>query len=102
MNLIDRLEEAMNSDYIQENPDKVIELLVEATVTIKRTTVNMNAFKLGMIRMRERADNSIKEFAEKLEEKLANNMDISCVGYQSVIADINDIVEGMVGEFYVK
>lgn len=39
-----------------------------------------------------------KEFAERLEPKLANNTDISAVGYQSVIDDIENLIKEMVGE----
>lgn len=38
---------------------------------------------------------AIKEFAERIEPKLAHNTDISAVGYQSVIADIQSVVKEM-------
>ena len=38
---------------------------------------------------------AIKEFAERIEPKLANNTDISAVGYQSVIAIIDNLVKEM-------
>lgn len=41
---------------------------------------------------------AIKEFAERLENKLANNTDISAVGYQSVIGDIINIIKEMAGD----
>ena len=41
---------------------------------------------------------AIKEFAERLEPRLANNTDISAVGYQSIIADIRNLVKEMVGD----
>lgn len=43
-------------------------------------------------------EKAVKEFVKKLESKLANNMDISCIGYQSVIGDIDSIVKEMVGK----
>lgn len=41
---------------------------------------------------------AIKEFAERLENKLANNTDISAVGYQSVIGEIINLVKEMAGD----
>lgn len=38
---------------------------------------------------------AIKEFAERIEPELANNTDISAVGYQSVIAIIDGLVKEM-------
>ena len=40
----------------------------------------------------------IKEFAERLEPRLANNTDISAVGYQSIVAEISNLVKEMVGD----
>lgn len=41
----------------------------------------------------EAKNEAINEFAKRLEPKLANNKDISAVGYQSVIADIDSLVK---------
>jgi nitric oxide synthase oxygenase domain/subunit len=38
---------------------------------------------------------TIKEFAERIEPKMANNTDISAIGYQSVIAIIDNLVKEM-------
>ena len=43
---------------------------------------------------RQQAD-AIREFAERISFKLANNTDISCVGYQSIIAEIDATIQEM-------
>ena len=47
-----------------------IDLINRQQAEIERLTVNMNAFGLGMKREKERADNVIKEFAERLTHAL--------------------------------
>ena len=78
------------------------DLINRQKAEIEVRKINMNAFGLGMKREKERADNAraeaIKEFARMLEPKLANNTDISAVGYQSIIAEINNLVKEMVGD----
>ena len=41
---------------------------------------------------------AIGKFAGKLESRLANNTDISAVGYQSILAEIDNLVKEMVGD----
>ena len=41
---------------------------------------------------------TIGKFAGKLESRLANNTDISAVGFQSVVDDIESVLTEMVGE----
>ena len=105
-NILERLEKAMDSQYIQEHPDEIIELLVEVRAELEKAGVEL--YKL-LTQLNVRNDiaymasvNSVKRFAEKLENKLANNTEISAVGYESVVADINNIVKEMVGESYEK
>ena len=100
-NIFERLEKAMDSQYIQENTDEVIELLVEVRAELEKAANDMrsliaqlNVSKDMITIIRE---SSLHRFAKKLEGKLANNTDISAVGYESVVADINNIVKEMVG-----
>lgn len=70
---------------------------------IERLTINMNAFGLGMIREKERADNAVREFAERLKLHSYIVSDESKTGiitrYSVVTANqIDSLVEEMVGE----
>lgn len=79
-----------------------VDLINRLKAENERLTINMNAFGLGMKYEKERADTAraeaIKEFAERIEPKLAHNTDISAVGYHSVIADIQSVVKEMTEE----
>jgi N12 class adenine-specific DNA methylase len=89
--------EALLED-IKSSSNQVIEQQAE----IEKLTINMNAFGLGMKREKERADTiraeAIKEYMKILEEKLSNNVDISNVGYQSIIFDMEQVYKEMVGD----
>ena len=72
------LAEYVDSDYCSNIELSLIkaalDLINRQKAEIERLTINMNAFGLGMIREKERADTAraeaIKEFAERFESKL--------------------------------
>ena len=86
--------EALLED-IQVSSNQVIEQQAE----IEKLTINMNAFGLGMKREKERADTikaeTIKEFADKLKEKIG---DSHFQNYGLAILEIHDLVKEMVGD----
>lgn len=55
----DRIEELPTADVVPKSE-------------VERLTVNMNAFGLGMKAEKERADNAIKEFAERMKAEMRN------------------------------
>lgn len=73
-----------------------LELINQQGETVERLRKSLN------LTQREQYTNGrndgIREFAERIELKLANNTDISAVGYQSVIADIRNVVKEMTEE----
>lgn len=75
---------------ISEIDKKAIDLIKRQQAEIERLNVNMNAFALGMKREKERTDNAIKEFGEKVKEIF--------IGSDELDKTIDDIVKEMVGE----
>ena len=72
--------------------DTVIETFKRQKAEIERLTINMNAFGLGMKREKERADNAIKEFAERLKSRLIT------VTYMNFDDTIDNLVKEMAGD----
>ena len=80
--------------------DEMVEFL---EAEIERLTINMNAFGLGMKQEKERADTiraeAIKEFADRLKEKLVEESYDDWQFFKVVgESEIDDLVKEMAGE----
>lgn len=86
---VERLLESSNK---QQAEIAKLKAMVDAAEEYLQPLPFKNAFDAEIAKTRAEA---IIEFAKKLENKLANNTDISAVGYQSIIADIDNLVKEM-------
>ena len=73
-----------------------LDLINRQKAEIEKLTINMNAFGLGMIREKERADTSkaeaIKEFAERLQDRCDTQE--GCIYSSDIGAVLNEMVGG--------
>lgn len=106
MTLFSRIEKAMDSQYIQEHPDEVIELLVEVKAEFEKAAFDMqNLFAqlnvandmVTMIRIC-----TIYEFSEKLKEILDDFYHSDEDALLDTPDAIDNLVKEMVGEQYGK
>lgn len=67
------------------------------TVLAKLGNMRANDYRAMRDKCKTARAETIQELLDRLEHKLANNADISAVGYQSVIADVNSVVKEMGG-----
>lgn len=94
-------EDGFNLYEVMKN---TLDLINRQKAEIERLTINMNAFGLGMKREKERADNAIKEFAERLKEECSFECDVSlgygrpCYEDAVPIIAIDNLVKEMAGE----
>ena len=106
-NFFERLMAAMDSQYIQEHPDEVIELLVEGRAELEKAANDMRSLIAQLNVARDMTTMvriaTIKEFAERLKAKSKQGKGYLGNVYHSVdVNEIDNLLEGMVGEFYVK
>lgn len=75
--------------------DRLIDLTFELTEDNEAWVADNHDLRIELKTAKAEA---IKEFAQRIEPKLANNTDISAVGYQAMIAIIDSLVKEMIGD----
>ena len=80
---------------------EALDLINRQKAEIERLTTRLDDKETQLDRLTiyfdEAVNRKVDDFMKRLESKLANNTDITAVGYQSVIADIINLVKEMVG-----
>jgi hypothetical protein len=104
----------LGNDCVLKNTNDVLDLIERQKAEIKRLEAEIDAQYeqakadiLGNMAdggvschwcIEQHKIEAIHEFAERLEPKLANNTDISHVGYQSIIADVDNLIKELTEE----
>ena len=83
-------------EYLEKGHTCIIKATKNALDLINRQKAEIE--RLQDVNIRLTKAEAIKEFAERLEPKLANNTDISAVGYQSIVEVVDNLVKEMVGD----